>query len=307
MSTPERAIEIAVAAHEGQRDKAGAPYVHHPLRVMSRFGTPTERAVAVLHDVVEDTKWTLDDLRREFSEDIVEAVDALTRREPDESYVAFVHRAGANPLARRVKLADIEDNLDLSRIPSPTDADHRRMERYRSARTVLLQMESPEISSDLPGLALRFATEADIPLILELIRKIAEYERLLHEVVADEDILQEALFGPRKGAEVIIADHNGQHAGFALFFHNFSTFLGRPGIYLEDVFVNQELRGKGIGKALLVALARIARDRGCGRMEWSVLDWNEPAIQFYKSLGAFPMDEWTVYRVTGQALDELAD
>lgn len=169
-------------------------------------------------------------------------------------------------------------------------------------------LSTPErsIPCDHPRVSLRYATEADIPLIYELIRKIAEYEKLLHEVVADEDILRQSLFGTRSSAEVIIADYNGQPAGFALFFQNFSTFLGRSGIYLEDVFVNQDLRGNGIGKILLTTLARIARERGCGRLEWSVLDWNEPAIQFYKSLGAVPMDGWTVYRVTGEVLDDLA-
>ncbi|HWE97067.1 MAG TPA: GNAT family N-acetyltransferase [Tepidisphaeraceae bacterium] len=156
------------------------------------------------------------------------------------------------------------------------------------------------------NLLIRPATTADVPLILELIRGIAEYEKLSHEVVATEDLLREHLFGPRPAAEVLLAFVDGRSAGFALYFPNFSTFLGRPGVYLEDLYVRPEWRGKGIGKALLREVARVAASRNCGRLEWSVLDWNEPAIQFYKSLGAVPMDEWTVHRVTGDALRKLA-
>lgn len=155
-------------------------------------------------------------------------------------------------------------------------------------------------------LTLRLATESDVPLILDFIHGLAEYEKLAHEVVADADTLRASLFGDRRVAEVIIAEYKNEPAGFALFFHNFSTFLGRPGVYLEDLFVLPELRGKGIGQELLSCLARIAVDRGCGRLEWSVLDWNEPAIRFYRRLGAESMDEWTVFRVTGEALDKLA-
>ena len=154
---------------------------------------------------------------------------------------------------------------------------------------------------------LRPASETDVDLILQLVRELAEYERLSHEVVANESLLQDSLFGERQVAEVVIAEHRGKPAGFALFFHNFSTFLGRPGIYLEDIFVRAEFRGLGIGKTLLSYLAATARERGCGRLEWSVLDWNDPAIRFYRSLGAKPMDEWTVYRVTGEELERLAD
>jgi GNAT superfamily N-acetyltransferase len=153
---------------------------------------------------------------------------------------------------------------------------------------------------------IRPATEDDVPIILSLIRELAEYERLSHEVVATEGLLRETLFGERRGAEVLIACCKGAPAGFALFFHSFSTFLGRPGIYLEDLYVKPEFRGRGIGRALLTHLARLAKERGCGRLEWAVLDWNEPAIKLYKSIGAVPMDEWTVYRVTGEALETLA-
>ncbi len=153
---------------------------------------------------------------------------------------------------------------------------------------------------------IREATEGDVPLILSLIRELAEYERLAHEVVATEGSLRETLFGGRPYAEVLIAEHEGRAAGFALFFHNFSTFLGRPGIYLEDLYVKPEFRGAGIGKKLLARLAKLEKERGCGRLEWWVLDWNEPSIGFYKRLGAVPMDDWTVYRVTGEALEDLA-
>jgi GNAT superfamily N-acetyltransferase len=153
---------------------------------------------------------------------------------------------------------------------------------------------------------IREAGEADLPLIATLIRELAEYERLTHEVVMTEVGLGQALFGPRPYAEVAIAEVDGQPAGFALFFHSFSTFLGQPGLYLEDLFVRPEQRGAGAGRALLRHLAQLARDRGCGRLEWSVLDWNEPAIGFYKRLGAQPNDGWTVYRLTGQALEDLA-
>ena len=153
---------------------------------------------------------------------------------------------------------------------------------------------------------IRAATSDDVPLILRFIRGLAEYERLAHQVVATEDGLRETLFGPRPYAEVVIAEDGGQPAGFALFFHNYSTFLGRPGIYLEDLYVLPEMRGRGIGRALLSHLARLAVERGCGRLEWWVLDWNEDAIRFYRNLGAEPMDDWTVFRVAGDALARLA-
>jgi GNAT superfamily N-acetyltransferase len=156
------------------------------------------------------------------------------------------------------------------------------------------------------ALTLRAATAADVPVVLELIRGLAEYERLLHECVATEEQLRETLFGERPQAEVVIAEWEGAPAGFALFFHNYSTFLARRGLYLEDLFVKPEHRGHGIGRALLVHLAQLAVARGCGRFEWSVLDWNAPAIGFYRALGAVPMDEWTIMRVSGDALTQLA-
>ena len=146
------------------------------------------------------------------------------------------------------------------------------------------------------------ATERDVPQILELIKGLAEYERLSHTVEADEDRLRRTLFGDRPAAEVFLAFAGEECAGFALFFTNYSTFLGKPGLYLEDVFVKPHLRRKGIGLALLKKLGEIARERDYGRMEWSVLDWNEPAIHFYKKLGAVPLDEWTMFRLTGEAL-----
>ena len=158
---------------------------------------------------------------------------------------------------------------------------------------------------------IRAATPEDVPTIAALIRALAEYEHLAHEVVLDEAELQEHLFGARPFAEVLIADldgaPDGEAAGFALFFHNYSTFLGKPGLYLEDLFVRPECRGAGLGKALLVELGRLARARGCGRIEWAVLDWNEPSIAFYRSLGAEPKDEWVLYRLTGDPMAALAD
>lgn len=156
------------------------------------------------------------------------------------------------------------------------------------------------------GLVLRPANVGDVPVILAFIRALAEYEKLLHEVVATEETLRVHLFGPSPRAEVLLAELDGLPAGFALFFHNFSTFLSRPGIYLEDLFVLPDYRARGIGRSLLVELARLARERGCGRFEWTVLDWNTPSIRFYESLGARPMNEWRLMRVTGDALDRMA-
>jgi GNAT superfamily N-acetyltransferase len=153
---------------------------------------------------------------------------------------------------------------------------------------------------------IRPAAPADVPAIARLIRGLAEYERLAQLVALDESRLRDHLFGPHPFAEVLLAEDAGQVVGFALFFHNYSTFLGQPGIYLEDLFVEPVHRGKGHGKALLTALARLAVDRGCGRLDWVVLDWNEPAIRFYKSLGAEPMDEWTGYRLADEALLKTA-
>jgi GNAT superfamily N-acetyltransferase len=149
------------------------------------------------------------------------------------------------------------------------------------------------------------ATERDVALIWSLIRKLAEYEKLLDQMVATEDNLRAWLFGERPMAEVLIAYWAGEPAGFALYFHNFSTFLGLPGIYLEDLFVEPEYRGKGIGKALLIRLAEIAKERGYGRIEWAVLDWNRPAIDFYRSLGAESKEEWKIFQLTGEALRRL--
>jgi GNAT superfamily N-acetyltransferase len=153
---------------------------------------------------------------------------------------------------------------------------------------------------------IRAARLADVPIILELIRDLATYERAPNEVTATEEQLVDVLFGEKPVAEVLLAFEGKSPVGFAVFFHNFSTWLGRPGLYLEDLFVKPEARGKGYGHALLVELARIARDRGCGRMEWAVLDWNDPAIQFYRKLGAKPMEEWTVFRLTRDGIAELA-
>ena len=151
----------------------------------------------------------------------------------------------------------------------------------------------------------RNAVRGDAALILQFVKQLAEYEKMLDDVVADETTLEEWIFDKQK-AEVIFVMEDGREVGFALFFHNFSTFLGRAGIYLEDLFVQPEHRGKGYGKALLKKLAAIAVERGCGRLEWSCLDWNKPSIDFYLSMGAAPMSDWTVYRVTGNTLKQLA-
>lgn len=155
-------------------------------------------------------------------------------------------------------------------------------------------------------LTFRSAERADVPLILQFIRALAEYERMADQVVADEATLEEWLFDRQK-AEVLFAVLEGREVGFALFFHNFSTFLGRAGLYLEDLFVLPEVRGRGVGKAILQRLAALAVERGCGRLEWWCLDWNEPSIAFYRSLGAEPMSDWTVYRIAGQTLQDLAE
>jgi GNAT superfamily N-acetyltransferase len=149
--------------------------------------------------------------------------------------------------------------------------------------------------------------EQDVPLILSFIRELAEYERLSHEAVMSVETLRESLFGARPYAEVLLGYADDEPVAFAVFFHNFSTFLGKPGLYLEDLFVKPEVRGNGYGRAMLVELAKIARERGCGRFEWAVLDWNEPSIRFYKRLGAVPMDDWTIFRVSGDALERLAN
>ncbi len=155
-------------------------------------------------------------------------------------------------------------------------------------------------------LTFRYAERRDTALILKFIKELAEYEKMLDEVVASEELLEDWIFNKQK-AEVIFALADGKEVGFALFFHNFSTFLGRAGIYLEDLYVNPEYRGYGVGKALLKKLGKVAVERGCGRLEWWCLDWNKPSIDFYRSMGAEPMDDWTVYRIAGNALKELAD
>jgi len=170
-------------------------------------------------------------------------------------------------------------------------------------------MSDPQTGPNLAtsDVRLRSAGPDDASIIRRFILELAEYERLRHEVVVTENDIRETLFGERPAAEVILAFVGDEPAGFALFFHNYSTFLGRRGIYLEDLFVRPTFRGRGIGKRLLREVARLAVERRCGRLEWAVLDWNEPAIAFYRSLGANAMDEWTVFRLTGEALEEVAN
>jgi len=161
-------------------------------------------------------------------------------------------------------------------------------------------------STAVPGFHIRSATKADVPIVLSFIKKLADYERLSHEVTATEEVLRKTLFGRKSTAEVAIGYLNREPVGFVLFFHNYSTFLGRPGLYIEDLFVDESFRRRGFGRALLLYVARLAEERDCGRLEWAVLDWNEPAVAFYKKLGAVPMSEWTVFRVTGEGLSHLA-
>jgi GNAT superfamily N-acetyltransferase len=153
---------------------------------------------------------------------------------------------------------------------------------------------------------IRPATEQDVPIILDLIKQLADYERLAHRVVATEQRLSDTLFGEHPAAEVLLASLEGETVGFAVFFTNYSTFLAKPGLYLEDLFVKPHARGKGIGKALLARLAKIAVERDCGRVDWSVLNWNEPSLRFYEALGAVPLSDWTTHRLTGEALVKLA-
>jgi GNAT superfamily N-acetyltransferase len=161
--------------------------------------------------------------------------------------------------------------------------------------------------TSVPHFEIRAATKADVSIILSFIKKLADYEHLSHEVVASEETLRKTLFGRRRTAEVAIGYFKGEPVSFVLYFHNYSTFLGRPGIYIEDLFVDEAFRRRGFGTALLRYVAGVANERRCGRLEWSVLDWNEPAINFYKKLGAVPMSEWTVFRVTGKELEKLAE
>jgi len=162
------------------------------------------------------------------------------------------------------------------------------------------------IETKVSNFKIRFAEEEDTKLILDFIKELANYEKLLNEVVATEEILFDSLFVQKK-AEVIIGEYDGKPVGFALFFHNFSTFLGKPGIYLEDLYIKPEMRGKGLGKIFLSFLGKLALERNCGRLEWWCIDWNEPSIEFYKGMGAKAMDEWTVYRVDNVALSNLAN
>ena len=166
---------------------------------------------------------------------------------------------------------------------------------------------SSELPTNINGFRIRPATEQDADLILWFIKGLADYEKLAHEVEASTDDLKKHLFGPSPKAEVLIGEFEEEPVGFALFFHNFSTFLGKPGIYLEDLFVIPEMRGRGFGKALLASLARLAMDRDCGRLEWAVLDWNQPAIDFYESIGARLMKEWIINRLAGGKLISLSE
>lgn len=166
-------------------------------------------------------------------------------------------------------------------------------------------MQPQRYATPVPDLCFRFATREDVPVVLGLIRELAQFERLLDQVVTDEASLAEALFGERRVPEVVLAELKGQVVGFAVFFHNFSTFLGRPGIHLEDLYVQPHARGQGVGRWLITFVAKLAVDRKCGRLEFSVLDWNTKALDFYRALGAVAMDEWTVQRVTGEALTRL--
>lgn len=195
-------------------------------------------------------------------------------------------------------------------IAAPLDetADPADFLRLCAESGILAVIEGEPEAEQAPaaGVAIRAAVPADLDLIHGFILGLAEYEKLAHEVRCDREVLRMHLFGARPMAEVLIAEADGAPVGFALFFHNFSTFEGRPGLYLEDLFVAPEARGRGAGKALLSRLAALALERGCARLEWWVLDWNAPAIAFYKSLGARPMDEWTVHRVDGEALERLA-
>jgi GNAT superfamily N-acetyltransferase len=162
------------------------------------------------------------------------------------------------------------------------------------------------IPTSIEGFEIRHAEKKDVKLIRSLIRDLAEYEKMLDEMVATEELLEKHLFGKKKFVEVILGYYNGVPVGFALFFHNFSTFVGKPGLYLEDLYVKPEYRGKGFGKVLLAYLAKLAVERECGRYEWVVLNWNEPSLKFYKMLGARVMDEWLIHRVTGDDLKSLA-
>ena len=197
------------------------------------------------------------------------------------------------PAPRRFTETPYKSSLRLATIVS--------VARFGASWTISSEMKQ---SADFE---IRTARMEDVPVILQLIRDLATYERAPNEVTATEEQLVDVLFGERPAAEVLLAFEGKLPVGFAVYFYNFSTWLGRPGLYLEDLFVKPEKRGEGYGRALLVELANIARDRGCGRMEWAVLNWNEPAIKFYRALGATPMDEWTVFRLTREEIAKLAN
>jgi GNAT superfamily N-acetyltransferase len=162
-------------------------------------------------------------------------------------------------------------------------------------------------SESLSNFRIRAAVEEDVPLILQFVKKLARYERLSHDVSVTEDLLRKNLFGEKRMAEVILAEDQNTAVGFALFFPNFSTFLGKPGIYIEDIYVDESYRRRGFGYAMFIYIVRLAKERECGRLEWSVLDWNTPAIRFYEKMGAVPLSDWTTYRLTGESLRRLAD
>lgn len=162
------------------------------------------------------------------------------------------------------------------------------------------------VDTNIEDFKIRLATRKDIPLVLQFIKELAEYEKMSDDVVATEETIEESLFD-KKVAEVIFGEYKGEPVGFALFFHNFSTFVGRPGLYLEDIFIRPEARGKGFGKTIFSYLANLAKERNCGRMEWVCLDWNTPSIEFYKSIGAIPMDEWTIYRAEEETFKKMAE
>jgi GNAT superfamily N-acetyltransferase len=204
-------------------------------------------------------------------------------------------------LEKNVKIFRSFEKMTDCPLTGITNPGYRWVASVRVSRTVNTGVNTPE------NCQIRPARVKDVPIILELIRDLATYERAPHEVTATEEQLLDVLFGERPAAEVLLAFEGESPVGFAVYFYNFSTWLGRPGLYLEDLFVKPEKRGKGYGRALLVELAKIARDRGCGRMEWAVLDWNEPAMKFYRALGAKPMDEWTVFRLTRDGIAKLAN
>lgn len=243
-------------------------------------------------------------------------MEILRRYYPQADGVLDKYRAY---FPRRKKLDDVIDALCLAimgKMSAENGIKTIPEQPMKDSRGLFMQIvyasgehsrreEKVLINTNIDGFKPRFATEEDILLILEFIKELAEYEKLLHEVVATEEVLMDSLF-KRKVAEVVVGEYEDKPVAFALFFHNFSTFLGRPGIYLEDLYVKPEMRGKGIGKVMLSFLANLALERKCGRLEWWCLDWNKYSIEFYKQMGAVPMDEWTTFRVHDEALKDLA-